>query len=426
MGLLGCVDSVWEPGAPAGGNKIVTAEVVSHTEIAADLDTLPDWASVLKGMESLGCGLHFRRVTGKYEPVMYVLKYSNEAKDTADGWQALIYNVLMTVTRPTEDGETEVLPQRLAIRAVCAMPKSDLGATEAKDWVEALLEGKGIVIPGKAQALGPARERSRWAWMKLGWAWDWLSPRPLNAAQGKRHRCIVSFPPPDSCRLPDFGEPVEHDVAIDIGCPTGFDYEGTKGTCALHTLTPINGGVEVPGGPGSSSPGSSSPGDGADRNNGDDGEDGDDTEVTSGQFRLNCRGGTRGQESGCRVTVTDSTVLSSLYYVWTTGARAAADSGWGKVEWMGRATSTRSVVVNISGPDLRSTKTLPGVVNVKPRMWTFTPPTPADTSAAVYGGANWEQGQMGRSRFRLYFVPAGHGGQRSLEGHVHGDGRTHP
>ena len=185
--------------------------------------------------------MHFRQVTGKYALEEYTLRYSSDATAGAEAWRALTYNVMVAVTRPTEGGQKEALPQRVGIRAVCAMPKSELGTGEAKARVEAILEEKGISIPGKVEARGPINDRLRWAW-------DWLAPRPLNAAQA--HRCSA-FPPPEDCEI----EPIDVTVTVPVTCPAGFDYEATTNSCVHHSTGGTNPGEGSSGG-GGNNPGS--------------------------------------------------------------------------------------------------------------------------------------------------------------------------
>ncbi len=217
------------------------ATITSQTGPSADQDSLPSWESVFRGMKSPGCVVHFRQVTGKYAPEEYTLRYSRDATAGAEAWRALTYNVMVTVTRPTEGGQKEVLPQRVGIRAVCAMPKSELGTGEAKARVEAILEEKGIIIPGKVEARGPISER-------LQWAWDWLAPQPLNAAQA--HPCSA-FPPPEDCEI----ESIDVTVTAPVTCPAGFDYEATTNSCVHHSTGGTNPGEGSSGG-GGSNPGS--------------------------------------------------------------------------------------------------------------------------------------------------------------------------
>jgi len=120
---------------------------VSETDgFLPDEAELPDWETAAFGLASSACVFHFRRVTGVYAPKMYEFEYSEEAlKGARNLWRALVYRVMITVTRPTADGGMETLPERLGIRAVCLMPRSDRGTAEAVGRVEAILVDRGIL-----------------------------------------------------------------------------------------------------------------------------------------------------------------------------------------------------------------------------------------------------------------------------------------
>ncbi|MXW56513.1 MAG: hypothetical protein F4Z59_07560, partial [Gemmatimonadales bacterium] len=247
---------MWEP--PASGHEAedgrAMATVVSRSGLGADVDSLPAWRKVIEGMAEPGCGFHFRRVAGSYAPKEYWLAYSGKATAKAEAWKALVYNVLVTVSRPAEGGGTEVLPERLAIRAVCAMPDTKDGTDEATGRVETILKEHGIVFPGadKSAARAPAEAEGRWALAALRWAGARLGPRPLRAAQDQ-HGC-ADYEDARQCPLEDVVVTAHRPVR----CSAGFDYEATTGECVSHTLSggPTTGG---PGNPGSSGGGTSTP-----------------------------------------------------------------------------------------------------------------------------------------------------------------------
>ncbi|MYA32209.1 MAG: hypothetical protein F4164_02900 [Gemmatimonadales bacterium] len=220
------------------------ATVLSRSGLGADVDSLPAWRKVIEGMAEPGCGFHFRRVAGAYAPKEYWLAYSGKATAKAEAWKALVYNVLVTVSRPAEGGGTEVLPERLAIRAVCAMPDTKDGTDEAMGRVEAILKEHGIEFPGadKSEARAPAEEEGRWALAALRWAGTRLGPRPLRAAQDQ-HGC-ADYEDARQCPMED----VEVTIHRPVRCSAGFDYEATTGECVSNTL----GGGPTTGGSGNS------------------------------------------------------------------------------------------------------------------------------------------------------------------------------
>ncbi|WP_423927054.1 hypothetical protein [Candidatus Palauibacter sp.] len=113
-------------------------------------------------------------------------------------------------------------------------------------------------------------------------------------------------------------------------------------------------------------------------------------------FNLNCQSPPRGSTGGGRVTTTDTAVtLASLTYAWETGAGVARPAGTGEslTRWEGTATSTLSMTVGISGPDIAS-KTLNRTVTVMPRTWAF----PSGRTVAVYGTPHtrpWKRDEWG-------------------------------
>ena len=189
-GLAACADSVWEPpGVPWSDGDRAMAALVSHTDgFLADAPELPGWETVARGWRAPGCVFHFRRVTGAYASREYRFEYSREARKAPKGWRPLVYNVPVVVTRPTADGDTETLPERLAIRAVCLTPRSERGVAEAIGRVEAILEAMGVLEAKKVMAAAaghpvPEGEGPSPVLAALRWARERLAVRPLSAAQ---------------------------------------------------------------------------------------------------------------------------------------------------------------------------------------------------------------------------------------------------
>lgn len=220
--LAACADSVWEPpgdGPGAEDGRPMAALVSETAAFLADVDSLPSWRKVIEGMAEPGCVFHFRRATGSYASKEYGLAYSRKALAKAEAWKALVYNVLVTVSRPAEGGGTEVLPERLAIRAVCAMPDTEWGTEEAKGRTEAILEAHGIKFPGAGKAQASADVRRALAALRR--AVGRLAPRPLMAAQACENLACV---------------PITVTVRRPIRCSAGFDYEATTGECVRNTV----------------------------------------------------------------------------------------------------------------------------------------------------------------------------------------------
>ena len=402
VGLLACSDSVWEPPVPRGQVQGDVAEFVPPTGPAADVDTLPEWKTVIWDMESPGCVFHFRRATGVYSSLEYKLQYSDAAKEASkDWWRPLMYTVQGVVTRPTADGGRETLPQHIGVRAVCVMPKSDGGTEEAVGGVEAILSAMGILDLGKdsadaASALAPAGEDRSWALAALGWFGSRLSPRPLSAAQKS---CPVERAETGECAISVKGLYVYPGRApISIGCGMGFDFDWGAARCRDTSLSPGPIKTFIPSGGGSSPGGDGDDGDGDD-GGGDDGDgdgddDGEDTQVTSPPLSLTCKSVPRGDEAWCRVERTDTTVtLSSLSYTWTLGSGVAGPSGTGVFEWRGIATSTRSMTVTVLGPGLAEPKTLHGTVTVEAREWAS--PARSEIEEPSYSAGGLAAGEWG-------------------------------
>ena len=57
------------------------AALVSETALGASPDAAepPPWLEAIRGMESEGCVIHFRRADGTYAPITYGLRYSRAA-----------------------------------------------------------------------------------------------------------------------------------------------------------------------------------------------------------------------------------------------------------------------------------------------------------------------------------------------------------
>ena len=360
-GLLACSDSVWEPPYATGGNQQIVAPVVSQTGLNADVDSLPSWETVVQGIGGPGCEFYFRRATGSYVSRKYELEYSSEANIGAKAAWARLHSIWVTVKRPKADGSEEVLPQQLAIWAVCLLPGTERGKLEVNGSVKAILKELGLEIPDKIWASARPPGGGRWA--TLGrLALGWTAPRSLLAAQRPEDDPCFDPVPSTKCIPSDMEELVATGTA---GCPgLDLDFDAVGGPCTLskfvlegieirpHTLPLVPAPSGSPGGP------KESPKEGP-KEGGDD----DDTET-----------------------------LSALTYAWETGARVARPAGTGSIfsSWYGTATSTRSFTVAISGPDIAAT-TLNGTVTVRPRTSSLV-----SLSSVVSYTGTWTDGTFGR------------------------------
>ncbi len=390
-GLLACSDSVWEPPYATGGDQQMVAPVVSQTGLNADVDSLPSWETVVQGIGGPGCEFYFRRATGSYVSRKYELEYSSEANSGAKAAWARLHSIWVTVKRPRADGSEEVLPQQLAIWAVCLLPGTERGKLEVNGSVKAILKELGFEIPDKIWASARPPGGGRWA--TLGrLALGWTAPRSLFAAQTRIDPDCFDPVPSTECVPPEMEELV---ATVTATCP-GLDLDAVEGSCSLskfvldgieiipHTLTPVPAPSGSPGGPKEGPKERDDDGD-------DDGDD--DTETAAPQLDLSCRSVTRGDRGGCSVTTRDVTVtLSALTYAWETGARVARPAGTGSIfsSWYGTATSTRSFTVAISGPDIAAT-TLNGTVTVEPRTRSLV-----SLSSVVSYTGTWTDGTFGR------------------------------
>jgi hypothetical protein len=354
------------------------AAVASETEgFLADAPALPGWESVARVIRLPGCVFHFRRVTGAYASKNYGFEYSREAMKGPKGWRPLVYNVPVVVTRPTADGGTETLPERLAIRAVCLMPRSDRGTAEAIGGVEAILQAMGILDAKKIMADAglevPGGEAPSWVPAALRWARERLSARPLSAAESD---CTVAQAETKDCAI-EMDELVATGTPtpIPISCPAGFDYEGTTRSCRLSTN--LGGGGADPGG---ANPGGSGGGDPGNNNNGE-------PNLRDVEFTLSCPGSvTRGSSAVCRVGTDDEDVIAStINYNWSAGGNGKSGLGRAFVSWSGLATSTKTISVKVSAPDIK-TKNLSATVHVGARS-AFFPSSAAGVSTAHFKSA---------------------------------------
>ncbi|WP_423926771.1 hypothetical protein [Candidatus Palauibacter sp.] len=362
------------------------APVVSQTGLNADVDSLPSWNTVVQGIGGPGCEFFFRRATGSYVARKYEMEYSSEAKSGAKAAWARLHSIWVTVKRPKADGSEEVLPQQLAIWAVCLLPGTERGKLEVNGSVKAILKELGLEIPDKIWASARPPGGGRWATLwKL--ALGWTAPRSLLAVQR---------PEDDPCFDPAFStdcEPSEIDGLTVIGtaaCPgLDLDFDAVGGPCSLsrfvlegieiipHNPTPVPAPSGSPSGPKGAGEGD------------DDGDEG--SRVV--EFSLACRSTTRGWSGGCSVSTQDSTVsLGDLTYAGETGAGAADTSGTGLSSWNGTATSTRSLTVTISGPDIAA-KTLNGVVTVSRRPWSIA--RSSQTAQYLTPPGGWPGGDWG-------------------------------
>ena len=346
------------------------AALVSQTEgFLADAPELPGWETVARGWLAPGCVFHFRRATAAYASREYRFEYGREARKAPKGWRPLVYNVPVVVTRPTADGGTETLPERLGIRAVCLTPRSELGVAEAIGRVEAILEAMGVLEAKKVMARAadlpvPEGDGPSPVLAALRWARERLSVRPLSAAQ---EDCSVEQAETKECAIEVDGLVATGTPSpIPISCPAGFDYEGTTNSCVL-TFNP-GGGID-PGGTNSGNSGNGNAG----NNNGE-------TNLRDVEFTLSCPGSvTRGSSAVCSVgTEDDEVIASEISYDWSAGENGRNGRGRAFVSWSGKATSTRTVSVTVSAPGIQ-TKNLSATVRVGERS-SFFPSSAAGVS----------------------------------------------
>ena len=349
-----------------------------------------------------------------YEGKEYDLEYSDAAKEKSEAWwQPLLYQVPVVVTRPTADGGTETLPERIAIQAVCLMPRSDAGKAEGLEGVKAILKELGVPGLGEASAdagaPAPEEEEPSWARAALAWARDRLSPRPLSATQ---RNCPVRRAEDGECAIMIEEIMVETKRPIIIRCPTGFDFEATTMECA-YTGIPIVGG-------GGGGGGGSSGGGGGEGGEGGEGETG----TRTVEFTLTCSGSVaRGSGGGCGVSAPDSAGVNmgALKFAWSSSTTGATKSGKGLSAWNGTATETATVAVTVTDPaGTIAAFSDDETITVKARAWTFRPPTPASASSG-YGGANWDKGKWGQHDSGSTTVPGVLAGGGPWEGRYTGD-----
>ena len=380
----------------------MVAPVVSQTGLNADVDSLPSWETVVQGIGGPGCEFYFRRATGSYVSRKHELEYSSEANSGAKAAWARLHSIWVTVKRPKADGSEEVLPQQLAIWAVCLLPGTERGKLEVNGSVKAILKELGFEIPDKIWASARPPGGGRWA--TLGrLALGWTAPRSLFAAQTRIDPDCFDPVPSTKCVPPEMEELV---ATVTATCP-GLDLDAVEGSCSLskfvldgieiipHTPTPVPAPSGSPGGP---KDGPKDAGDG-----GDDGDEG--SRVVA--FNLNCQSPPRGSTGGCRVSTTDTAVtLASLTYAWETGAGVARPAGTGEslTRWEGTATSTLSMTVGISGPDIAS-KTLNGTVTVSPRVWSFS----QSTASLVYSDSGLASNEWGAFLYDISGIATGTG-----------------
>ncbi len=386
-GLAACSESPWAPAdsEPVPGGERPMAAVVSETKgFHADVPTLPDWKTVISSLTSPGCVLHFRRATGVYASKEYKLVYSDAAKEASkDWWWPLLYSVTAEVTRPAADGGTETLPERVGIRALCLLPKSDQGTEEGVGAVKAILEALGIFEldqgSADANALAPEGEAPSWVLAPLGWARSRLSPRPLSAAQGTEHRC--KWKGGENCAVEEIGVKITS-TPISISCPAGFDFDWVAVGCT-HTgfsPTPI-----APGDPFRPS-GGSAPG------NKGDGEDGE-TGRQPVEFTLSCPTVPRGAGGSCSVSASGQE-LRTLEFAWSSASGGVTvgtvSKTLGKMSWSGAAVSDVTVTVTISDPSgaiAGATETATAAVTR--RIWALARNSHATPAHAALGAGGW-------------------------------------
>ena len=339
------------------------ATVLSQTAFGADVEKLPSWESVVSEMRGPECVLHFRGVRGAYVPKSYELKYSDLAMSGEFRWTALIYKLMVTVTRPDAKGNDEVLPERLAVRGVCVFPDAkrekfdgpSRGQLEALARVEAILSELGPAGTGESTARSsPGSAGASWAGL-IGRAWGWLWAQPLSAQtclfRNDDNECLA-------WSLSDLPVTVHRPMR----CPAGFDYEAVTDSCSLSTG--LGGGDTTPG----SSEGSGS-GNAGNNNNGE-------PKLRDVEFTLSCSTPTRGANGSCSVSAPDSAGVNmgSLNYSWssTIGTATVATEPNGESSWGGTATENVNVKVEVTDP----AGTIAGFtdserITVEARDWTW-------------------------------------------------------
>ncbi len=400
-GLAACSESPWGPAdsGPGPGGERPMAAVVSETKgFHADVPTLPDWKTVISSLTSPGCVLHFRRATGAYASKEYKLVYSDAAKEASkDWWWPLLYSVSAVVTRPTADGGTETLPERVGIRALCLMPKSDQGTEEGMGAVKGILEALGIFELGEgsadASALAPEGEAPSWVLAALGWARNRLSPRPLSAAQGREHVCVTQEA---NCAIESIDVTVTA-TPIKISCPAGFDFDWVGVGCSHTGFSPIDPGIGPSPPSGGSSPGGASP------------PPPSPPPHPRGQpLSLNCGRGDRGSSVQCDISKDEGVAVQSAAWSFTPDASSSRKTtlSGSSESWSGVAVESGSMEVEVTytegGGDAEHEKTLSANVVVSGRSWTW----PAgqnlgDKRAGLDDCAGWG-GTMGITAGRLY------------------------
>jgi hypothetical protein len=273
--LAGCGEPLVPDSPPSRVGSSVAASVASGTPRrgpAADAATLPSVKEVVEGLSKPGCVIHYRTLSDLYDEYRVELEFSGAAREPSGRLSVLLYGLGLTVRRPTADGKIETLPKGMGMRAVCRIPDTTLGASEARAWIEAFLREKGIDVaaaPAEGSAArGPVAEAARLAWSGVREVWRRLAPRPLNAAQSMT---ITEFDCETWAETGDAGiSCTGHSVTVT--CPFGFDYELSSGLCVGGTSSssPIS---VVVNGPGSSGGGT----DPADPGDNDDDDDDDGT-----------------------------------------------------------------------------------------------------------------------------------------------------
>lgn len=327
--LAGCGDSL-VPDPPSSSAAPTAPSFISGTAMSSDAVKLPPVSEVAAGLPDPGCVLHYRTLSDLYAEHRLDIEFSPSAREGAAGRLRLIaHGVNVTVERPLADGGTETLPERLGVRAVCRVPDTALGESEARAWIDVLLREKGLDTSAAASEAA-ARSARR------------VPPGPGVAPDGTITICVG---------WGGTGEVGVTCVRITITCPTGFDYEASSGRCRGS-------------GGRTSAPGTGNTGRGGGGNN-----NNNQTTLRTVEFALGCTSPTGGSDGSCSVSTQDSAVtLGDLSYAWTSDAAAVPDgtSSWGP----GTATTNRSVEVSISGSGIAgATKT--ATATVTPRVWTW-------------------------------------------------------
>ncbi|MCZ0934361.1 MAG: hypothetical protein OXJ54_04180, partial [Gemmatimonadetes bacterium] len=265
VGLVSCGDT-GDPLSPSLASVPVAVE--SGAALKSEVEELPPGEAVAARILKPGCVIHYRISSDLYVVQWFKIAHSEAAKKGSEGLQVIVHEVNVSVTRPTEegeeDGETETLPAKLDIRAVCKAPATELGESENQDWMKAHLGNKGLdfstASDDESASRGPLAEAAHLAWSGILGLGKQLLPAPLSA-QEEGETC-ATWAYTGSAGI------ICTRWSIEITCPFGFDYEPSSGQCRNNGF----GGGVSPGPGGGGGGGGSSPGGGGGNGGGGEGE----------------------------------------------------------------------------------------------------------------------------------------------------------